>query len=641
MIVPIQRLTLIGRKADESALLGALQALAAVQIIPAEEGRESALLPHWESRVQRLQGAQLTLKKYADKQGIGPKPEMSATALAEALPASLELCAKVEELERAIAGLRAEADKRRALIAQLRPWEDLAADMAQIRHTRSVRYITGFLQAEQVDLLAGLEAVVEVYGAGREKAVLIACLEGKQEEVLSLVKGLNFREYAFPGLCGTPAENIRALEGEAADLVARAEALQAELASLGKERPALCFGQDAALIERDLEAGKGQTGATDTTFILEGWAREDQRDDIEAALSAVTDLYYIDFSEPAEDETPPTVLRNKPLVAPYEAVTNLYSLPAYGAVDATPLFMPFYFIFFGMMLTDTGYGILLAIGAALFLKYMKPQGMMAGLAGVLMQGGISTIFMGLLFGSFFGVTWPVIFRGLPFENTFPLIDSSTEPLSMLAVCAGLGIVHMFFAVLIATYRCIKAGDWWGAIIDNFCWILIISGALLLAAPMLGFPGVLAVIGKWMAILAALAVFLFAGRSKKTIAGRLLSGGGKLYDIAAWLGDVLSYARIFALGLSTGVIGLVLNILCWDMLFAAFKGNMVMTVIGFIITAALSVSIHLFMMAISTLGCFVHTARLQYVEFFGKFYESGGKPFRPLRYATRHSQVAGK
>mgnify|MGYP000906024678 CR=1 FL=1 len=117
MIVPIKRLTLIGRKADENALLGALQAIAAVQIIPAEEGRESALLPQWESRVQRLQSAQHTLKKYAEKQGLGPKPEMSATALAEALPASLELCARVEELERSIAGLRTEADKRRALIA--------------------------------------------------------------------------------------------------------------------------------------------------------------------------------------------------------------------------------------------------------------------------------------------------------------------------------------------------------------------------------------------------------------------------------------------------------------------------------------------------------------------------------------------
>lgn len=641
MIVPMKRLTLIGRKVDEDALLGALQAISAVQIIPAEDGRESALLSQLDSRVQRLQSAQYTLKKFAKKQGLGPKPEKSAEELAEVLPASMELCAKVEELERSISTLQAEAEKHRALAAQLRPWEGLAVDITEIRNTRSVRYFAGFLRAEQVEQLPDLEAVIEVYGGEREKAVLIACLESKQEAVLTAIKELNLREYTFPNLSGTPADNIKMLESKAAEAAEQAEQLQAELAALGEDRPALCFGQDAALIARDLETGKGQTRATEATFILEGWAREDKQKEIEAALNEVTDIYYLDFSDPAEDETPPTVLQNKPVVEPYEAVTNLYSLPAYGALDATPLMMPFYFIFFGMMLTDTGYGIILAIGAALFIKVMKPKGMMAGLAGVLMQGGISTIFMGLLFGSFFGVTWPQIFKGLPFENVFPLIDSSTEPLAMLAVCAGLGIVHMFFAVFIATYWCIKAKDWWGAIIDNFCWVLIISGLILLASPMLGFPAVLSTIGKWMAILAALAVFLFAGRSKKNIAGRLLSGGGKLYDIASWLGDVLSYARIFALGLSTGVIGLVLNILCWDMLYGAFQSNAVMQVIGFIITATLSVGIHLFMMAISTLGCFVHTARLQYVEFFGKFYEAGGKPFRPLRYATRHSQVASK
>lgn len=641
MIVPMKRLTLIGLKADEGALMGALQAIAAVQIVPAEEGRESALLPQLESRVQRLQSAQHALKPYAEKAGLGAKPEMTAAQLVETLPASLELCAKVEELERSISGLRTEADKRRALVQQLRPWEDLSCDMAAIRPTGGVRYITGFLAEEQISALSNTGAVMEVYGGEREKAVLIACLESQYAEILSAIKGLAFREYGFPSLSGTPRENILAMETEAAAQEAKAQELHAELAALGKERPTLCFGQDAALIERDLEAGKAQTIATSATFILDGWVRSDQTDKIRARLDAVTETYYLEFRDPAEDETPPTVLQNKPIVEPYQAVTNLYSLPAYGAIDGTPLFAPFYFIFFGMMLTDTGYGAILTLGAAWFLKRVKPQGMLGYLARVLFQGGLSTIVMGLLFGTLFGVPWPAIFKGLPFESLFPIIDSSTDPIAMLAVCAGLGIIHMFFAVFIATARCIKQGDWWGAIIDNFCWFLIISGLLLLASPSLGAPEALATVGKWTALGAAAAVFLFAGRSKKNIAARFLSGAGKLYDVTGWLGDVLSYARIFALGLSTGVIGLVLNTLCWDMLFAAFHGNMALTVIGFIITAALSAGLHLFMMAISTLGCFVHTARLQYVEFFGKFYEAGGKPFQPLRYATRHVQVAGK
>ena len=127
------------------------------------------------------------------------------------------------------------------------------------------------------------------------------------------------------------------------------------------------------------------------------------------------------------------------------------------------------------------------------------------------------------------------------------------------------------------------------------------------------------------------------RSKGWTVGRFISGAGKLYDITSWLGDVLSYSRIFALGLSTAVIGLVLNTL-GGMLYSAFQGNMVLQVIGFLLTAVMLVFLHVFMMLISALGCFVHTARLQYVEFFGKFYDGSGKPFRPLSYKTKHVQV---
>ena len=382
-------------------------------------------------------------------------------------------------------------------------------------------------------------------------------------------------------------------------------------------------------------------GATASTFILDGWIRSDEEDKIRKTLDSMTDTYYMDCSDPQEGDAVPTVLKNSKLVAPYEAVTNLYALPAANSIDATPLMMPFYFIFFGMMLSDTGYGIVLSLGTYLFLKLMKPQGMMASLAKVLFMGGLSTIVMGLFFGTFFGVTWSEIFAGTSMQNLFPFIDSSTNPIAMLGLCAGLGLVHMFFAVLIATWACIKKGDWMGAIIDNLCWLFIVTGLLMLAAPMLGMPQEVATAGKWLAIVAAVAVFLFAGRSSKSIPGRLLGGAGTLYNVTSWLGDVLSYARIFALGLSTGVIGLVLNTLCWDMLFSSFKGNMILTVIGFVFVAALSIALHLFMMAISTLGCFVHTARLQYVEFFGKFYEAGGKRFVPLRYNAKHVRVTNE
>ena len=414
--------------------------------------------------------------------------------------------------------------------------------------------------------------------------------------------------------------------------------MEARLAAFGPKREEIRRALDGAAIDRDREQSKEALAHTNTAFLLTGWVREDMTEKVRREIEKITDVYYLVFEDPSEGDAVPTVLKNSRLITPYEAVTNLYSLPAYGTIDGTPLMAPFYFIFFGMMLSDSVYGAVLALGAWAFLKYLKPTGMMKNLAGVLMQGGISTIFMGLLFGTCAGVGWPVIFRGTALENTFPLIDSSTNPMGMLMVCAAFGIIHMFYAVLIATWNCLKHKDYMGALIDNMCWIFIVSGLIMQAAPMAGLPQGVAEFGKWLAIVSAVLVFLFAGRSKKNIAGRLISGAGKLYDVTSWLGDVLSYARIFALGLSTGVIGMVLNTLCWDMLFASFKGNPALMLVGFIIVTVLSVALHVFMMLISTLGCFVHTARLQYVEFFGKFYEAGGKAFKPLRYETKYVNV---
>jgi len=642
MIVPMKRLTLVGLEADEGRMLAALQAISAVQIISAEEtSADDALLARLEGQVQRLDNAQALVRPFAPKAGLGPKPEYKAAELYEGLSGAMALCGEIESLEHELSQTRSEAEKRAATIAALAPWLGMTDKMQSVRSSASTRALMGMLPADALPAAMELPAAVQSFGGEKEKAVLAVFHESDSAEVSQALRNLGLQEYNFPALNGTPAEATATLTAEMETLRSREAELSAKLASYGEKRAELCCALDAACMQRDLEAGKSRLGATARTFVLDGWVRSDEIEGIRAALDGVTDAYYADFQDPAEGEPVPTVLKNSKLIEPYEAVTNLYSLPAADGVDTTPLMAPFYFIFFGMMLSDTAYGIVLALGAFLFLRLIKPTGMMKNLAGVLMQGGISTIFMGVLFGTFAGVGWPTILAGTALQNAFPLIDSSTEPIAMLAVCAGFGIIHMFYGVFIAVSRCIKKGDWMGAIVDNLAWVFIITGLLLLAAPALGLPPVLAVIGKWLAIGFAALVFLFAGRANKKILGRMASGAGKLYDVTAWLGDVLSYARIFALGLSTGVIGLVLNTLCWDMLFSSFKGNPLLMIVGFIIVTALSLALHLFMMAISTLGCFVHTARLQYVEFFGKFYEAGGKAFKPLGYKTRHVRIAEK
>lgn len=636
MIVPMKKLTLAALTEHREAILEALQSICAVQLISIGEGEPTSA--EAEGRVQRLQSAGDLLKPYAKKAGFGPKPEATRQELEEGIAPALELCGELEGLQRRISQNGSDAEKRRALLNSLLPWAELTDPLETVRSTENVRVMTGTVPEEGAEALKEAGALVRLYGGDKERAALVICRNDEYPDMAPAIRASGFQEKGFGELKGSASENIERLRGEIAALEEERAALEAQLASLAPRRDEICRALDGAYIDRDREQSKAALAHTEAAFLLTGWVREDMTEAVRAEIEKITDVYYLGFEDPEEGDAVPTALKNKKLIAPYEAVTSLYSMPAYGTIDGTPLMAPFYFIFFGMMLSDTVYGAVLALGAWAFLKFIKPRGMMGDLARVLFMGGISTMIMGLLFGTFAGVSWPVIFRGTALENVFPLIDSSAEPIAMLAVCAAMGIIQMFYGVFIAAYSCIKKGDWAGAIVDNLAWVFIVTGLLLMAAPMLGLPKALSTVGMWMAIAFAVVVLLFTGRSKKSVAGRLVSGAGKLYDVTSWLGDILSYARIFALGLSTGVIGLVLNTLCWDMLFASFKGNPVLMIVGFVIVTALSVALHLFMMAISTLGCFVHSARLQYVEFFGKFYEAGGKAFRPLRYETKYVNV---
>ena len=636
MIVPMKKLTLAALLEHREAILQALQSICAVQLISIGEGEQSSAAA--EGRVQRLQSAEELLKPYAGKAGFGPKPEATRQELEEDIQPALEICAELEGLQRRIAQNGSDTEKRRLQLGSLLPWADMTDPLETVRSTASLRVMTGTVPVDGVNALMETGALVQLYGGEKERAALVICPNEEYAGIAPSIRATGFQEKGFGDIRGTASENIQRLRTEIEALEAERAQLEARLAAFAPKREEIRRALDGAAIDRDREQSKEALAHTKTAFLLTGWVREDMTEKVRREIEKITDVYYLGFEDPSEGDAVPTVLKNSRLITPYEAVTNLYSLPAYGTIDGTPLMAPFYFIFFGMMLSDTVYGAVLALGAWAFLKYIKPRGMMENLAKVLLMGGISTIFMGLLFGTCAGVSWPVIFRGTALENTFPIIDSSADPIAMLALCAAMGIIQMFYAVFIAAYSCIKHRDWAGAIVDNLSWVFIITGLLLMAAPSLGLPAALGTAGKWMAIGFAAVVLLFAGRSKKNVAGRLMSGAGKLYDVTSWLGDVLSYARIFALGLSTGVIGLVLNTLCWDMLFASFKGNPVLMVVGFIIVTVLSVALHAFMMAISTLGCFVHSARLQYVEFFGKFYEAGGKAFKPLRYETKYVNV---
>lgn len=637
MIIPVKRLSLVAHKSDEADILKALQRLNAVEVIPDGEATGPAnALDEAEARVQRLSAAMAAVRPFAAKRSmLSPLPGASVGKIVDTLPTAMQYSEEIEALQREISGTRAKIDKNLGMLELLEPWLAFPADMQSYRNAKSVRYFTGMLAAADYARLAELGEAVEyqAFGDGANMPVLVACRPDDAKAVASFLKNLSWTDVAFPKLSGTPAEARSALLAENESLEKQLAALEAQLAEKGSYGELLGGAYDAAVIERDRALAAAELSRTAATFVLHGWVPENRLSDVERTVAGVTDAYCLFTRDPNDDETPPSVVKNNRFVTPFEVVTDLYSRPDPRGMDPTPFMAIPYIILFGLMLSDSGYGLLLAIGCALFIRLRRPTGMMGGLARVLLWGGLSTIIWGVLVGTVFGLDFDVL---LGTDDLFPIIlDPMTDPIGMLILCFGLGVVHILFGYGLRVKESFAQGDWQGAVFDTLSWMFIIVGLIAgVGGPMVGL-GFLQYPGLILAGIGALLILLFKGRGKRNPIKRTISGLGELYNISGVLSDILSYARLFALGIATGVIASVFNDIC-SMLMGS--PNIILKILGVAVACALLVGLHLFNLAINTLGAFVHCARLQYVEFYGKFYEAGGRTFRPLGYKTKHVQI---
>jgi len=643
MIVSMKRMTLVAHKDDEAAILNALQAIRAVEVISSgQDYVAQAALERAQARMQQLNDAMRSVKPFAKKKAfLATLKEAQAEELFDLLPKATALSERLSALNRELAATKSEIDKNETLINTLRPWSAFPADMQAYAASKRVKYFTGLIASSDVEKLEEIDATAEyqLFNEGVERTCVIACPIEEAKSVSNFLKSLAWADFAFPKMPGTPAEAMEELSEKNRTLTAKKVELEGAVCDAATGQDALVEGAyDAAVIERDRALAAAELERSDATFHLEGWLPADRQADVEKAVSKVTDAFYLDVREPEEDEVPPSVVENSAFVTPFEQVTNLYSRPDPKGIDATPYMAPFYVLLFGMMLSDTGYGIVLAILAALFIKLKKPTGMSGGFARVLFWGGISTIVWGALVGTIFGMDFDTL---LGTNNLFPLfVDPMENPIGMLILCFGLGVLHILFGVVLKMKLAFSRGDWQSAIFDSLSWILIVLGLIAFAVPSAvpGIPAVIGTIGIVMAGLGAAMILLFKGRANKNPVMRTLSGLGELYQVTGYLSDILSYARLFALGIATGVIASVFNELCKMLMGSPI---LVLRILGILVACVLLVALHGFNIAINTLGAFVHCARLQYVEFYGKFYEPGGRAFRPLAYQTRHVRVTNQ
>ena len=454
----------------------------------------------------------------------------------------------------------------------------------------------------------------------------ILMLTEQAADVQTILKQYGFSQVTFGTMKGTASENLIRIQGEKDVLREEYEKAAKEAAAKSACKADIEAYADMLTIAADKEKIKTKLLKTKRTFFLEGWIPQRC---VKKAAELLDDYEcYYAFREPEAEEEVPVLLENRSFFRPTEAITEMYSLPSYWGFDPTSIYALFYIVFFGMMFSDAGYGLLMAIGCFIILKKFDLEGTTWKMVKLFFYCGISTFVWGALFGGWFGdvvTVFSTTFLGKAAELKPLWFNPLDDPMKLLILSLILGVVHLFIGMGIQAYMELREGKWMDAICGEGVWYLTILGlAALLGGSTQGI-GALGAAGKWMSIIGAAGVLLAGARGKKGI-GMLTGAFANLYNITSWLSDILSYARLLALGLATGVIAQVVNTM------GSLFGGGVAGLVLFILIFAVG---HTINFAINMLGAFIHAARLQYVEFFGKFYVDGGEPFDPFRKKTKY------
>ena len=473
---------------------------------------------------------------------------------------------------------------------------------------------------------------LEIIKSEKERTyILIIYPKMYQESILEVFREIGFSEPNFSLSHHTPKKKIEILEEAKTALLYENKTYQKDLeASVGFIDEIKLF-HDHLLMRREKYEALSKVRLTKNTFVINGYIPSEKVPEIKRHLEDKFSVSF--FSERAEGDDVPIAFSNNGFVEPVEGITSDYSMPASGDIDPNPIMAFFYYWFFGMMFSDAGYGMLLMIVCGLlgFGKFMEKK--KRSMYKMFFFCGVSTTFWGIMYGSFFGDMINTVSKTFGSGNiTFSpiLIDPVAKPLELLIISVAFGMIHILTALFIKFYMLWRDKKRLAAIFDVGFWIILLSGLSVMAAGMGLSMDVLSKVGITMSIVGAVGLILTQGRSSKNIIGKLFGGILSLYDITSYVGDVLSYSRLMALGLATGVIASVINVL------GSLGGG---GVTGLMLYILISIVGHSLNFAINMLGAYVHTNRLQYVEFYQKFYEGGGKKFTPLSINTKYYEFS--
>jgi len=647
VIVKMSKITLLGMEYQREELTKTLMDLGIVEIstVDIDDYREILGNPDVNGELQRIENelanvdsALECLKRYSPpkKPLFSSRREVTLSEFNDIVKNRESVWDSVNEIlrkEEYLISLKAEENRLNNLYMSLLPWRELDVPL-DYSGTRKTVFQYGTIpsivdwnsvQSELADKVP--DAYIERINSDKDQHYLFLIVHKESEqECLLYLQSRGYNRVTFSGLTGTVAGNIEKINRRLHEISEERENTIEQIRALSSGRDEMEVLYDWLLMEKGRLEATEKFINTKRVFLIRGWLPERNALGVKKFLESKF-IVSIDIEEPGEDEEFPVLLENRGISETGEPVIRMYSLPSSREIDPNAVMAPFFIIFFGLMFSDGGYGLILALLSGIVLWRFKLEEDMRKFMKLMFFCGLSTMFWGLMFGGWFGISSLVKYA--------VWFDMVGEPERMLSWSLLFGVIHIYAGYALKAANLIREKKYLDALFDVGFVYVFYTGAVFTLLPYV--PAVdpdkaapLVNAGKYLLVAGGILLVLTQGRDRKNIIGKLTGGLSSIYNVISFLSDILSYSRLLALGLATSIIASIINelSLMFDMPI----------VIKIIASAAILLAGHVINFGINALGAYVHSCRLQYLEFFGKFYTGGGEAFSPLKINTKYTKL---